>query len=106
LIFSCLTQFLYFSHQLPSFADFTFDGSKIPERPFANSLTITRDDFANFQHFDRDQVSYAFGRWWIAKVPTEIGGEYQLVCEKNGQAHVQGGGFLWGQYGAGISFER
>ena len=42
----------------------------------------------------------------MAKVPTQTGGEYQLICEENDQAHVRGGGFLWGQYGAGISFEQ
>ena len=62
--------------------------------------------FSNFQHFDYDKISYAFGCWWVAKVPAQIGKKYELVCEDDNQAHIQGGGFLWGQYGIGIDFER
>lgn len=31
--------------------------------PFTNSLTITNNDFSNFQHRDYDHIAAAYGLW-------------------------------------------
>ena len=75
------------------------------KQPFANSLTITRDDFANFLHIDKDKIPVAYGWWWAAqRDPTSHSG-FQLskLCDHD---QIKGGAFLWGGYGIGVDFEK
>jgi hypothetical protein len=65
---------------IPSFAALSLDGES-HERPFANSLTITRDDFSNYQHLDADKIQIAYGLWWAAH-------------------------FVWGDFGIAVDFEK
>ncbi|KJA16326.1 hypothetical protein HYPSUDRAFT_207119 [Hypholoma sublateritium FD-334 SS-4] len=69
---------------------------------FANSLVITREDFSNYQHKDKDAIAVAYGLWWAAK---RNGNKYELdaVCD---HAQIKGGQFVYGEYGWGIDFER
>lgn len=69
---------------------------------FANSLVITRDDFSNYQHKDRDAIDIAYGLWWAAR---QNGNKYELdpACD---HAQIKGGQFLYGEYGWGVDFER
>ncbi|KAF9471351.1 hypothetical protein BDN70DRAFT_901412 [Pholiota conissans] len=87
----------------PGFADIEFDGTNLPKAPFANSLTITRDDFANFLHHDNDHDgSVSYGLWWAAKSsPTGY------VFNPNEVDHdaISGGEFLFGEYGVGVRFK-
>ncbi|KAG6850005.1 hypothetical protein H0H93_002623 [Arthromyces matolae] len=92
-------------NKIPSFSAVTLDGSD-GERPFCNSLTITRDDFANFQHMDNDKVGIAFGLWWAAKRTWK--GRHQTFVMDPSIDHeaIKGGAFLNTSYGVGVEFER
>lgn len=90
---------------VPSFATLTLDGNSA-EAPFANSLTITRDDFSNYQHKDADKIQIAYGLWWPAALH-KAGHHKQYVINSNiGQDKVKGGAFLWGEYGVAVEFEK
>ncbi|KAF8868942.1 hypothetical protein BD779DRAFT_1458818, partial [Infundibulicybe gibba] len=93
---------------IPSFADTNLDGPSAAF-PFANSLTITRDDFSNYQHRDRDEIQIAYGLWWpAAYVQTPKDGKYTYYqLHKDGDhSDIKGGAFLWGEYGVGVDFQR
>ncbi|KII87045.1 hypothetical protein PLICRDRAFT_72159, partial [Plicaturopsis crispa FD-325 SS-3] len=92
-------------NHIPAFADIAFDGQS-SEEPFANSLTITNDDFANYQHKDKDKIAVAFGLWWTSHKRKEgRGTSYEFTPDVD-HKDVQGGGFLFGEYGVGVDFER
>jgi hypothetical protein len=83
------------------------DGSS-PEFPFANSLTLTNNDFANFQHCDKDFIPIAYGLWWTSKqeVDPDTNSSTYSFHSTTDHERVVGGGFLWGEYGIGIDFAR
>lgn len=87
---------------MPNFDHLTFDGVDV-ESPFANSLTITRDDFSNFLHIDKDAIDAAYGGWWAARVRPD--GSY-TIDENVSHSRIKGGAFVLGNYGIGINFER
>jgi hypothetical protein len=70
--------------------------------PFTNSLTITRDDFANRLHVDADETGFAYGMWWPASFNTETS-RYEFT-RNSSHCNVKGGAFLIGEYGAVINF--
>lgn len=87
---------------IPSFATLALDGVS-PETPFCNSLTVTRNDFSNFQHKDKDKIEIAYGMWW----PAALHGDKRYVIDDNvGHEKVKGGAFLWGEYAVAVDFER
>ena len=63
LFFLCLLLISNRSN-IPSFDDYLDGASKT--HPFSNCLTLTNNDFANFQHQDKDHIAVAFGLWWIS----------------------------------------
>jgi hypothetical protein len=83
------------------------DGSS-PEFPFANSLTLTNNDFANFQHCDKDLILIAYGLWWTSKreVNPKTNTSTYSFDPTTDHGRVDGGGFLWGEYGIEIDFAR
>lgn len=90
---------------VPSFSTLTLDGES-NETPFANSLTITRGDFSNFQHRDKDKIEIAYGLWWPA-ARVKVGRHDQYVIDdKVGHEEIKGGAFLWGEYAIAVDFER
>lgn len=90
---------------IPSFSTLTLDGNSV-ETPFANSLTITRGDFSNYQHKDKDEIEIAYGLWWPAAF-SKVGRHTQYTIDsKVGHDKIKGGAFLWGEYGIAVDFER
>lgn len=90
---------------IPSFSTLTLDG-KSSDTPFANSLTITRDDFANYQHVDKDKIQIAYGLWWPATL-RKVGRHHRyIIDEEIGHDQIKGGAFLWGEYGIAVEFEK
>lgn len=89
-------------HRIPSFSDIALDGKSAELYPFANSLTITRDDFANFLHCDKDEIETAFGLWWCGIMKN---GHYHVDPTVDHE-QVKGGAFVWGEFGYGVDFER
>jgi hypothetical protein len=100
--------FIVHSDNIPSFADVTFDGED-NLHPFANSLTLTYDDFSNAQHKDNDYIAVAYGMWWAstrAKPGEASKVKQEFTFSKIAQhKDVQGGAFLWAEYGAAVDFE-
>lgn len=91
---------------LPSFASLTLDGESA-EMPFANSLTITRNDFANYQHTDNDKIEIAYGLWWPAVFHKSGRSDGQYVIDEDiGHDKIKGGSFLWGEYAIAVEFEK
>jgi len=89
---------------MPNFDHLHYDGEKDVGSPFANALTITRDDFGNFLHVDNDAIDAAYGRWWPARVHPD--GSYTTGGNVN-HSRIKGlGAFVLGDYGIGIDFER
>jgi hypothetical protein len=95
------------SGNIPAFSTLVLDGSSA-EFPFANSLTLTNNDFANFQHCDKDFIPIAYGLWWTSR--KDISGPKNVPSysfDSNiDHGNVKGGAFLWGEYGIAIDFER
>jgi hypothetical protein len=94
---------------MPDFADVKFDG-KDNLHPFANSLTLTCDDFSNAQHKDNDQIAVAYGMWWASESVNDghssENREKYRFSENAQHSSVKGGAFLWGEHGAAVNFER
>lgn len=67
---------------------------------------MTHQDFANYQHRDKDKIACAHGLWWSSRVITE-GQEttYELDDAVEHDA-IEGGAFLWGEYGYAVDFAR
>jgi hypothetical protein len=89
--------YILFRQIIPSFSTLNLDGAS-DETPFANSLTITRNDFANYQHKDADRIQIACGLWWPAVLAK--------VDEEGSHNKIKGGAFLWGQYAIAVDFEK
>jgi hypothetical protein len=90
---------------IPSFDNF-LDGDS-NARPFTNCLTLTNDDFANFQHRDKDKIPIAFGLWWVSEKGLSSTGKPAYSFSKGlDQDQIDGGGFLWGEYGTAVDFQR
>ncbi|PPQ75660.1 hypothetical protein CVT24_010580 [Panaeolus cyanescens] len=89
-----------YEDSLPNFSDPEL-GTDTLEPGYANSLTITKNDFANFSHLDNDLLPYAYGWWWPARL-TPSG--YKVSWKDNDQ--IRGGAFLLGDFGVAIDFER
>lgn len=94
-----------YRNRIPSFSAQKIDGLSA-ERPFANSLTITRDDFSNYQHMDADEVEIAYGLWWAAKVTRDGDNVSYTLDEAYDHSKVKGGAFLLGEFGVGVDFQR
>ncbi|KAJ7793743.1 hypothetical protein B0H14DRAFT_3559335 [Mycena olivaceomarginata] len=85
-----------------SFGDI-LDGDHV-ERPFANSLTATRERFSNFQHMDNDASLIAYGMWFEAG---KRGGDQTWSFTEDGDHEkTKGGEFIWGAFGIGVDFEK
>jgi hypothetical protein len=108
LIFDMLltAQSLFGRNHIPSFASLSLDGDSA-ERPFANSLTITRDDFANYLHHDADKIQIAYGLWWAAVQTVTANGDkkYQIDPTRD-HDNIKGGAFLFGDYAVAVDFEK
>lgn len=84
---------------IPSFGDLDMS---YKELPFTNSLTITRDDFANRLHTDADEIGFAHGMWWPASL-NPMTSRYEFT-RNSSHCSVKGGAFLIGEHGAVINF--
>ena len=105
LFISYLLLYQSFRGNIPSFDDFLDGSSKA--QPFSNCLTLTNDDFANFQHRDKDHIAVAFGLWWTsARALTPEGQPVYSFSDLIDHDEIDGGGFLWGEYGIGVDFQR
>ncbi|KAF9528575.1 hypothetical protein CPB83DRAFT_854378 [Crepidotus variabilis] len=94
------------SEGTPSFADTDFvdkPGAKSLV-PFGISLAITREDFSNYLHTDRDYTADAYGWWWPAQWDNQS--KRYVFNEKVSHQDIKGGCFIWGDYGFGVDFER
>ncbi|EDR00494.1 uncharacterized protein LACBIDRAFT_334102 [Laccaria bicolor S238N-H82] len=91
--------------RIPSFDDFLDGNSKA--QPFSNCLTLTNDDFSNFQYRDKDHIAVAFGLWWTSARDFTSEGKpvYSFQSDKD-HDEIDGGGFLWGEYGIGVDFQH
>jgi hypothetical protein len=85
-----------------SFGDI-LDGDHV-ERPFANSLTATREGFSNFQHMDNDASLIAYGMWFEAG--KREGDQTWSFTEDGDHEKTKGGEFIWGAFGIGVDFEK
>lgn len=85
---------------MPSFADADMS---YKELPFANSLTITNDDFANRLHNDDDELGFAYGIWWPASKSKSS--RYRMT-RKSSHSSIKAGSFLISDYGVLIDFEK
>lgn len=86
--------------------DNALDGESIAT-PFANSLTATNNDFANYQHRDNDLIAAAYGMWWTTAVEKGENGQPRYKFKDDiDHNQVRGGAFLWGAYGIAVDFER
>ncbi|KAJ7851411.1 hypothetical protein B0H14DRAFT_3661290 [Mycena olivaceomarginata] len=81
-----------------SFGDI-LDGDHV-ERPFANSLTATREGFSNFQHMDNDASLIAYGMWFEAGKQEDD--QTWSFTEDGDHEKTKGGEFIWGAFGIGL----
>ncbi|KAJ7620997.1 hypothetical protein FB45DRAFT_928082 [Roridomyces roridus] len=87
-------------HGVLSFADLLDGVSR--QRPFANSLTVTREEFANQEHKDKDKSFVAKGKWWEAQKD----GNRWIFDRNADHDKTKGGEFYWGEYGIGVDFQK
>lgn len=71
---------------------------------FANSLIITRGDFSNYQHIDKDEVDIAYGLWWTGLWDDKS--KRYVLDDDCDHDKVSGGLFLFSEYGYAIQFEK
>ncbi|KAG2737617.1 hypothetical protein P692DRAFT_20761316, partial [Suillus brevipes Sb2] len=90
--------------RIPSFATVSLDEGTSPEHPFANSLTLTHNDFANYLHKDRDHIPIAYGMWWVSK-RERTRGPFHFDPTAD-QYRIPGGAFFWGEYNIGVNFSK
>ncbi|KAF6742478.1 hypothetical protein DFP72DRAFT_830463, partial [Ephemerocybe angulata] len=88
---------------IADWSDLVFDGTDV-KCPFANALVVTNNDFCNFLHRDRDEIEVAYGMWWTARFDAEL--NTWLFDSDVDHKDVEGGQFLWGEYGTMVDFER
>jgi len=74
----------------------------IQHSTIANSITITLQDFANYQHMDNDAVPVVYGWWWVAVRKDK---RWTLDSELDHKA-VKGGEFLISKYSYAVDFTR
>ncbi|KAJ3831018.1 hypothetical protein F5878DRAFT_729718 [Lentinula raphanica] len=74
------------------------------QTPFANSLTITNGDFANYVHRDRDAIDIAFGMWWTASRENQR--RPWTIDEEYDHDSIKGGEFLIAEYGIAVDFPK
>ncbi|KAG1838454.1 hypothetical protein DFJ58DRAFT_668370, partial [Suillus subalutaceus] len=89
---------------IPSFDMVSLDQGTTPQRPFANSLTLTHNDFANYLHTDRDHIPIAYGMWWVSK-RENVRGPFQFHPQAD-HYRIPGGSFFWGEYNIGVNFSK
>ncbi|KAJ3765998.1 hypothetical protein FB446DRAFT_794519 [Lentinula raphanica] len=99
-----LSDFAIDNH-IPSFADLEIwlNGEEA-QTPFANSLTITNQDFANYVHRDRDAIDVAYGWWWTG-FKEKARGHWELNEEYDHDA-IKGGEFLLAEYAIAVDFSK
>ncbi|KAF6751053.1 hypothetical protein DFP72DRAFT_817076, partial [Ephemerocybe angulata] len=88
---------------IAEWSDIAFDGTNV-KNPFANALVVTHNDFCNFLHRDRDEIEVAYGMWWAANFDAEL--NTWLFDPSVDHKDIEGGQFLWGEYGVMVDFER
>ncbi|KAJ7222269.1 hypothetical protein GGX14DRAFT_428355 [Mycena pura] len=59
---------------------------------FINALTVTKEQFSNYQHIDKDHYPVAFGYWWEA---VQVDGRW-IFCSNVDHNKTRGGEFIWG----------
>ena len=96
-----LMMFIY-RNEILGFAQ--MEPNDLDESVFANSLIITRNDFANYQHNDNDAVPVAYGMWWVGVLNENT--QRYVLSESCGHDKIRGGAFLLGGYGIAIEFEK
>lgn len=101
VVFTPYLMFIY-RNEILGFAQ--MEPNDLDESVFANSLIITRDDFANYQHNDNDAVPVAYGMWWVGVLDEST--EQYVLSESCGHNKIRGGAFLLGGYGIAIEFEK
>lgn len=69
-------------------------------------MTITRGDFSNFQHKDKDKIEIAYGLWWPAAISKSGRHTQYTIDDMVGHEKIKGGAFLWGEYAIAVDFER
>ncbi|KAJ3816682.1 hypothetical protein EV361DRAFT_759353, partial [Lentinula raphanica] len=90
---------------IPSFADLElWVNGEETVTPFANSLTITNRDFANYVHKDRDAIDIAFGFWWTAFKPNQR--KPWMISDKHDHSNIKGGEFLLAEYAVAVDFPK
>ena len=85
-----LMMFIY-RNEILGFAQ--MEPNDLDESVFANSLIITHDDFANYQHNDNDAVPVAYGMWWAGVLDEST--ERYVLSESCGHNKIHGGAFYW-----------
>ena len=72
--------------------------------PFANSLTITYQDFSNYTHLDKGKIAVAYGWWWAASC-LNMHAPWQLSkdCDHD---KIEGGAFLIAEHGIAVDFQQ
>jgi hypothetical protein len=80
-----------------------FDATNIPADQWAakagsNSLTVTNNGFANYQHCNYKECDWVFEIFWTGmKTKEKFNGTVSPAPEL-----VHGGEFVWGKFGIGI----
>lgn len=98
-----LTLRMLIRENVPSFDTFTLDGPT-PQQPFANALTLTSQEFANYIHKDKDWSPGVFGIWWTTGM---AGRSPKYAFDKSfDHSNVKGGEFLLAEYGVGVAFDQ
>ncbi|PPQ69430.1 hypothetical protein CVT24_001479 [Panaeolus cyanescens] len=85
---------------IPNFSDNSMAPDDKVGPTFANSLTITNQDFFNFLHTDNDLIPLSYGWWWPAIIDDD--GHSWISWENNHK--IKGGAFLLAEYGIAIDF--
>ena len=89
---------------IPFFDDYLNGHSKA--HPFSNCLTLTNNDFTNFQHHHKNFIAIAFGLWWTSTRALTPEGQPVYSFKKGlDYNQIDGGEFLWGEYEIGVDFQ-
>ena len=85
------------SKSIPSFTAATMSIDEWKDSPGPNSLTITDNGFYNVQHKDKDMSTFTFGVFWNGYIKNGK----PLGMPLNVGHAVEGGEFVWAEYGIG-----